>query len=514
MSDFPWEAALAALGVLVPIGLALYEFAVVGRKRLGYRVQMDTTATDAVHSMYETTGALQQLRRAGDGEPLVAPSFVLLRIENDGATNIVPEDYSVLDDDKVGIRVHFPGRHVAGMVVTELSSDFLRPSFGPDSGLHVHDDVIELPKVPLNRGAHYKVLAALDHASDAEAESDPKVVGGIRGGVGTGAIRETSNHDRAPRRILALVFFLVLIVLGQLAVSQLTPRGSLECAQGRLTLTGSSAFREVGMKAAESYQRSCPRAKIDFAFSDSGSGLNSLTAAGKDRQDGHPEMIAFSDGKKRDNLPMLVPRPIALSLFSLVVNKGAQVQDLEPEQIRQIYAGEVGNWDRFGGANLPVRLVSREVASGTRQTLEKQLLGGAWEPPENSQDCESRAPGSPVSVVRCELPGTDEVIDTVTRTPGAIGYAEAGAARAAKDRGELFAARIGGQEPTADGANDGAYPFWETEYAYTYGEPQAHSLTASFLRYLTTQVGSDIIREQGSHVPCANLDEPLQCRPS
>ncbi|MGH3685058.1 MAG: hypothetical protein ACRDRU_07640 [Pseudonocardiaceae bacterium] len=56
------------------------------------------------------------------------------------ATGEVPSQYAgalhyaVLGDDKAGIRVSFPGRKVAGMVVTELSDDFLSPSFGDDSG--------------------------------------------------------------------------------------------------------------------------------------------------------------------------------------------------------------------------------------------------------------------------------------------------------------------------------------------------------------------------------------------
>ncbi|GAB2674057.1 hypothetical protein GCM10027271_38590 [Saccharopolyspora gloriosae] len=132
----------------------------------------------------------------------------------------------------------------------------------------------------------------------------------------------------------------------------------------------------------------------------------------------------------------------------------------------------------------------------------------------NSRNCEDRLPDAPATVVRCERSSTTEAINAVSDVDGAIGYAEAGTARTAQEGGRLSLVRIDGQEPTTDGANDGAYPFWETEYAYTYDEPRPHSLTASFLRYLTTQVGSDIIREQRSHVPCANLDEPLQCRPS
>jgi hypothetical protein len=109
--EFWWSVALATLGVVVPANAALYEFVIKGRKRLGYRVQMDTTATDVVKTA--DAGALEQLQR--DGQRLKDPTLVLLRIENNGATAIDTRDYAVLDD-KVGIRVAFPGRKVAGMV--------------------------------------------------------------------------------------------------------------------------------------------------------------------------------------------------------------------------------------------------------------------------------------------------------------------------------------------------------------------------------------------------------------
>jgi hypothetical protein len=46
VTEFWWSVALATLGVVVPGIAALYEFVLKGRKRLGYRVQMDTTATE------------------------------------------------------------------------------------------------------------------------------------------------------------------------------------------------------------------------------------------------------------------------------------------------------------------------------------------------------------------------------------------------------------------------------------------------------------------------------------
>jgi phosphate transport system substrate-binding protein len=96
------------------------------------------------------------------------------------------------------------------------------------------------------------------------------------------------------------------------------------------------------------------------------------------------------------------------------------------------------------------------------------------------------------------------------RTPGAVGYSELGAVTGRRD---LLAVRIDGHEATLEGAVHSAYPFWETEFAYTYGEPRADSLAASFLRHLTNEVGQDVIRSSG-HRPCAELPNPVLCRPS
>jgi hypothetical protein len=91
-----------------------------------------------------------------------------------------------------------------------------------------------------------------------------------------------------------------------------------------------------------------------------------------------------------------------------------------------------------------------------------------------------------------------------------MGYSELGAAT---DRKGLTAIHIDGHPATVVEADHGTYPFWETELGYTVGEPRANSLAASFLRYLTNQVGADIIRSHGDR-PCAELANPQLCRPT
>ncbi|WP_158884776.1 substrate-binding domain-containing protein [Amycolatopsis anabasis] len=512
MSNFPWELFLAVFAVVVPIFAFLWEFVFVGRKRLGYRVQMDTTARQEATS--ENAGAWRRLERES-GAPLVDPSFVLLRIENTGTTNIDTNDYAVLDDIKVGVKINFPGRRVAGMVVTELSDEFLRDNFGPKSGLGVRNvensgrtvGVIELPRTPLNRGQHYKVLTVLERAGDGQKKFDePEVVAGIKGGVRTGRIRETKSRTGVPRWLIVLVYLLVSVGLAEPFVIDLAtgPPAPLDCATGKLTVTGSTAFEPVLREATALYAKTCPDSGFTVDTHGSAQGLEAVN------QQRSPEVLAFSDGMKGNRLPQLLPRPIAFLLFTLVINKDAGVQDLTLAQVRDVFAGRVGNWKELGGNDRPVRLVDRESDSGTRTTLERRVLG-AVEPGENSNDCvEPKAENQPAGVIRCRKGDTGSLLNAVAGTTGAIGYSELGAAAGRED---VLTVRIDGQPATLEGADHGAYPFWQTEYAYSYGELKADSLAASFLRYLTNQVGADIIRSHGDR-PCAELANPVLCHPS
>ncbi|MGV9552139.1 hypothetical protein, partial [Streptomyces ardesiacus] len=45
-----WGSVAAVLGLAVPVAAALWEFVLAGRKRLGYRVQLDTTIRDSAAS--------------------------------------------------------------------------------------------------------------------------------------------------------------------------------------------------------------------------------------------------------------------------------------------------------------------------------------------------------------------------------------------------------------------------------------------------------------------------------
>ncbi|MGW4844595.1 PstS family phosphate ABC transporter substrate-binding protein [Nocardia brasiliensis] len=506
LGEFPVDIVLALVGIAVPIGAFLYEFVLVGRKRLGYRVQMDTPVTGEVASVFP--GVLPQLRPAGDGAgpDLKDLSVVLVRIENSGATDLDTRDYKAPDAGRIGLHLRFPRRLVIGMAVTELSDPGLADSLDRDSGIAVREDmaghigVIDLPKVPLNRGEHYKILAILQRAEGVGEYPAPVLTGGIKGG----RVLETRSRTGIPRMMVALTVFLVLVIVVQLVIAAAQPPPvPLECAAGKVTVVGSSAFDPVLRKAADQYGKRCTGAQFAFGFEGTERGLDRLVEEGKD----HPGLLAISDGPKGSGYPALVARPLALSLFSVIVNEAFGVRSLTEVQIRDLYFGRIGNWREVGGPDLPVVLVNRIPGSGTRNTFERRLLG-ADQPDRPHVSCTALKGTVLTGAAHCDVQVTKDMQRAVREIPGAVGYSESSEAAQAG----LATVAINGVVAGRDAAIARTYPFWGVEYAYSYGELPGDSPAAAFLHYLVDQSGKDVLREHGN-APCAELPDPARCLP-
>jgi ABC-type phosphate transport system substrate-binding protein len=104
------------------------------------------------------------------------------------------------------------------------------------------------------------------------------------------------------------------------------------------------------------------------------------------------------------------------------------------------------------------------------------------------------------------------MLETVSGTAGGFGYSEVtNAEKRAKDDRDLVRITIAGQQAALDGVENGDCPYWQTELAYTYGEPPAGSL--AFLTYLTEQGCRDVLRAYGNRL-CSEVENPRVCEPS
>ncbi|WP_328397646.1 PstS family phosphate ABC transporter substrate-binding protein [Nocardia sp. NBC_00416] len=504
MGELLLNILLPLAGIAIPVAAFAWEFVFVGRKRLGWRVQMDTPVTGEAESGH--AGALRQLRQTSDGSErnLQDLSVVLVRIENNGATTIDAADYVTAQHSQAGLHLQFPDRKVIGMAVTELSNPGLAVCFEPDSGFaHRQLDqgigVIDLPKVPLNRADHYKILATLERISGTGPYPEPSMKGVVTGG----GIARTKGRTGVSLLMLALTGFLVTVIAVMSAIRILEPEPApLGCATGELTVVGSTAFEPVIREAARIYEQTCPGSGFAFGFEGSERGMDRV----EDAAAGDGALLAIGDAPKGDDYPALVQRPVALSLFTIVAHPSAGVRDLTRGQIRDLFLGRISNWREVGGADQPVRVVNRYAGSGTRWTFESRLLD-ADQPPElgvTCRDLQRRAePG------RCQTLYTDDMLAVVADTAGAIGYSES---TDAADTVGVVGLTIDGRFSTRAEFTDRGYPFWGVEYAFAHGDFPPGSLGAGFLRFLLGEAGQDVIRWYGN-LPCAELADPSLCLP-
>lgn len=494
----------ALLGLVAPAVGGFYQLRTRRGKRIGHRVQMDTAIGG--------DGQGQPRARLGlftNQTGMPNPTLVLLRFENNGTSSIAETDYTNPDKNH-GLNIVFAERAVGSVeVIADPNATHLLRHFDPvegKGGLQHDDNTIHLPRVPLNEDQHFKLLVLL---SGGPVGSKIEVSGGIRDGK-VERTRSMSVDDKPPlfsklalgtTVVLALCLFLLA---GIIVFHSSAPMG---CATGRLRVVGSTAFAPAMEELAHRYTAECPRSEITVDAHGSNEGVRELAETGSAAKHGSPPLLALSDGPKPAGFTQLKEDRVAVAAFALVVNNKVDVTNLTVDQIRRIYRADVVNWKELGGPGLPIRLVSRDANSGTRDLLRRRILGGQGEPGFTSRDCMNK--NSPQDkIIRCELNSTAEVLNTVARVPGAIGYSELRAAGTAKG---LHALDIDGQAPSTKAIGEDTYRFTEIEYAYTNGTPAPDSLTSSFLNYVIRGSGQEVLRDFG-HVPCYTPDGLKRCQ--
>lgn len=98
--------------------------------------------------------------------------------------------------------------------------------------------------------------------------------------------------------------------------------------------------------------------------------------------------------------------PIGDDLLAVITHPASTVSELSIEQLRAIYTGRLSSWHDVGGEEMPIVVVSREAGSVARAAFEALVMAG-----------------SPPTTNARLAPATEAMLDIVSGTPGAIGYA-------------------------------------------------------------------------------------------
>lgn len=265
---------------------------------------------------------------------------------------------------------------------------------------------------------------------------------------------------------------------------------SVGLAGRAITLKGSDTMVILGQRWAENFMNANKDAVIQVTGGGSGTGIAALINGSAD--------IAQSSRAMKDKEKLEVktkrgaePAEIATAMdgLAIYVHEGNPIAKLAIPKLKEIYQGDVLNWNELGGPDEEIVVYSRENNSGTYAYFKEYVLMN-----------EDFAPGVQT------LPGTASIINAVSKDEWSIGYGGIGYSSGVKilavannDSSAYF-------EPTEANVESGQYPLARPLFWYTVGEPTGE--IKSLVDWVLSPAGQKVVTDVGYYpLPKSKTDD-------
>jgi phosphate transport system substrate-binding protein len=236
-----------------------------------------------------------------------------------------------------------------------------------------------------------------------------------------------------------------------------------------LEIAGSTTVLPIASKAAEEFQKDHDDVTINVNGGGSSVGVE---MAGTEVADIGMASREVKDSEM-DTYPNLKSIPVAKDGIAIIVHVDNTVSGLTVAQVKQIYQGDITNWNEVGGPDLEIVIVGRDSASGTRGTFDELVL--------DKED---------PSLNMIEQQSNGDVHSTVKTTEGAIGYVGLGYLD-----NEVKGVPIDTVTPSVATVQDGTYPIARNLNFLTLGD--AEGLAKDFIDFVLSAEGQALVEEEG-----------------
>lgn len=252
---------------------------------------------------------------------------------------------------------------------------------------------------------------------------------------------------------------------------------SVTNAQEKISLKGSDTLGAKLMpRLIEAYKTINP--SISFEIEDKGSStafsnlLNATAHIGmSSRKIQDKELDKFTSKGLKINEYIA-----AVDMIAIIVNQANPLEDLEIEDIEEIFTGDVNNWSELGGKVGDISIYTRNTSSGTYKSFQKLAM--------NLRDYGSKTQ---------KMEGNEQIANEVANNKNGIGYV--GLAYSKKE--SLKKLKINGI--IADAKNSQTYPFSRNLFYYTVGKPNKNVI--NFIKWCTTSEEAKKIIEEVGFLP-------------
>ena len=255
---------------------------------------------------------------------------------------------------------------------------------------------------------------------------------------------------------------------------------------------GSDTMVNLAQAWAEEYAKVAPNVSVEVSGGGSGVGIAALIAKTADiaNSSRHLEPEEEEKAKKSANH---APTQFTVGYdgLAIYVHKSNPLEQISMEELGEIYreGGKIAKWSDLGVKEIPgaksddIIRISRQNNSGTYHYFRETVVG-------KKNDFKS---GS------LDMNGSKDVVEQVSKTPGAIGYSGLGYAtpqvkilKVSMKKGEP------GVLPSIASVHDKSYPISRPMFMYTPGEPPAH--VKAYIDWVLSPEGQKIVEHTG-YVP-------------
>jgi len=253
--------------------------------------------------------------------------------------------------------------------------------------------------------------------------------------------------------------------------------------QGFIQVKGSDTIVNAMQQIAETFMKDYPHVFVAVTGGGSGVGIASLINKTCDVATASREMKPkeIEIARKRKVYPKEFV--VAYDGVAVIVNLGNPVDRLTIEDLHKIFTGEAMNWKQFGGKDLPIVTLSREVSSGTHIYFKEEIvqLGKKDSTEEFSRET-------------LLLTSSQAIVEEVASNETAIGYLGMGYL-SNRTKPVLIAKGNEFHPPDVDNVIKKTYPLSRPLFVYTDGEPQG--ITKLFIDFILKPIGQKQFMETG-----------------
>ncbi|MGZ4927227.1 MAG: phosphate ABC transporter substrate-binding protein [Halobacteriota archaeon] len=272
------------------------------------------------------------------------------------------------------------------------------------------------------------------------------------------------------KKIVPIVLIALLVAVGVFGAGcTSSTTNSTSGSSGTLNLAGSTSVQPDAQALAQAYMSNNSGVTVNVAGGGTAAGITAVGTGTAQIGDASANLTA----SQLQQYPNLKPYPICVDAIAIIVNPSNGVTNLTLTQVRDIYTGNITNWNQVGGSSATINVVNREQGSGTRDGVQKVVLNGGNFGTGGIQQSSSGA-----------------VKSYIAGDPNSIGYVainEVGSS--------VKALNINNVAPTYANIANGSYVIQRYLLMVTNGP--ATGLAASFINYTLSPGGQAVLKAQG-----------------